>query len=64
MLKDNLNANTSIDEVRKIEAKFELERQDAKLVLLNNQRKLNEAELKKSKVIIILGALALFFLYY
>ena len=32
-------------------SEFELERQDAKLVLLNNQRKLNEAELKKSKVI-------------
>jgi two-component system, NarL family, sensor kinase len=59
ILKDSLNTTSSIDEVRKIEAKFELERQDAKLVLLESQKKLNEAELRKSKAIMILGAAVL-----
>ena len=58
-LKDSLNSKSSIDEVKKIEAKFELERQDAKLILLENQKKLHEAEIKKSKLIMILGAAVL-----
>ncbi len=59
-LKDSLNSKSSIDEVKKIEAKFELERQDAKVALLENQKKLHQAELKKSKTILLLGTIVLF----
>ncbi|SHI37339.1 tetratricopeptide repeat-containing sensor histidine kinase [Flavobacterium terrae] len=58
-LKDTLNKKSNTAAVKEIEAKFELERQDAKLTLLENQKKLNEADLKKSKIVMVLGATVL-----
>jgi two-component system, NarL family, sensor kinase len=58
-LKDTMQTKSSIEEVKKIETKFELERQDAKLTLLENQKKLNEAELKKSNLFLLMGSVVL-----
>ncbi|MCL9805458.1 tetratricopeptide repeat protein [Flavobacterium amniphilum] len=58
-LKDTLQTKSNTAEVKKIETKFELERQDAKLTLLENQKKLNEAELKKSNLILLMGSVVL-----
>lgn len=58
-LKDTMQAKSSIEAVKKIEAQFELERQDAKVTLLENQKQLNEAKLKKSNLILLLGGIVL-----
>ncbi|MFC7772491.1 tetratricopeptide repeat-containing sensor histidine kinase [Flavobacterium sp. GCM10027622] len=57
VLKDSLQSLSSREAVKKIEAQFELERQDAKLNLLENQKQLNEAKLKKSNLMLLMGAI-------
>ena len=58
-LKDTVNQKSSIAAVKKIETQFALERQDVKLASLENQKKLNEAEIRKSNLIMTLGGIVL-----